>query len=99
MKVLSKPVSFDWNKGNINKNLKKHGVADQEAEEVFSNRPLLVSLDRKHSTKKETRYHALGKTNKDKLLFLSFTVRDDKVRIISARPMNKKERRNYAQKT
>lgn len=95
MKVLPKPVSFEWDKGNINKNLKKHGVADQEAEEVFSNQPLLVSLDRKHSTKKEIRCHTLGKTNKNKLLFLSFTIRKDRVRIVSARPMNKKERRKY----
>lgn len=99
MKVLSKPVSFDWDKGNVNKNLRKHGVTDQEAEEVFSNKPLLVSLDRRHSTKREIRYHALGRTNRKKLLFLSFTVRDDKVRIISARPMDRKERRIYVKKT
>lgn len=96
MKILPKPIEFEWNKGNINKNLKKHGVSDKESEEVFSNKPLLVSLDKKHSTKTEVRYHALGKTNEGKVLFISFTTRGEKLRNISARKANKKERKIYA---
>ena len=94
VKILPEPISFDWDKGNINKNLKKHNVTNQEAEETFSNEPFIVSEDIKHS-QKEKRFQALGKTNKAKLLFISFTVRNDKVRIISARNMSKKERREY----
>ena len=98
MKILPKPLGFGWDKGNIKKSLKKHGVADRESEEVFSNKPLFVSLDKKHSTKKETRYHVLGRTDDNKVLFLSFTVRENKVRIISVRPASKKERIAYAKK-
>lgn len=98
MKILPKPLAFEWDEGNINKNLKKHGISDKASEEIFTNQPLLVSLDKKHSTLQELRYHALGKTNKNTVLFISFTVRDDKVRIISARKANKKERKVYAKK-
>lgn len=98
MKVLPKPLEFQWDKGNINKNIKKHGVTDKESEEIFNNKPLLVSLDKKHSTQKELRYHALGKTDKEIVLFLSFTIRGRKVRIISARKASRKETKKYAKK-
>ena len=98
MKILPKAIEFKWDKGNIGKNLKKHKVNDKESEEIFSNKPLLVSLDKKHSTKEETRYHALGRTEERRILFLSFTVRENKLRIISARPASRKERIIYAKK-
>ncbi len=94
MRILPKVLVFEWDLGNINKNYLKHEVTNQEAEEVFTNKPLLVLEDIKHS-EKESRFHALGKTNKKRLLFLSFTIRDDKIRIISARDMNDKERIIY----
>jgi len=87
-------MSFDWDFGNIDKNLKSHNVGCQEAEEVFVNEPLIVVEDQKHSVK-EKRYRALGKTNNNRLLFLSFTVRNQKVRIISIRDMSKKEKKEY----
>ena len=94
MKILPKPIAFEWDEGNIDKNLIKHNVTNQEAEEVFSRKPLLVNMDSKHSDK-ETRYQALGKTSKNRLLFVSFTVRNQKVRPISVRDMNTQERRVY----
>jgi len=90
MTILPHPLSFEWDKGNSNKNLKKHNVTNQEAEEVFSNEPLVVLEDVGHS-KQETRFQALGVTSKRRKLFLSFTVRKNKVRIISVRDMNRKE--------
>lgn len=90
LRILSDPISFDWDKGNIDKNFLKHGVTNQEAEEVFSNEPLVVSEDVKHSFK-EIRFKALGKTGKERWLFVSFVVRGDKVRVISIRDMNKRE--------
>lgn len=98
MKILPKPLEFEWDKGNKDKNLKKHGISDKEAEEIFNNVPLLVSLDKKHSTRIEVRYHALGKTDKNKVLFISFTVRNRNVRIISARKASKIERNKYVKK-
>ncbi|KKS80513.1 MAG: hypothetical protein UV54_C0004G0001, partial [Candidatus Beckwithbacteria bacterium GW2011_GWA2_43_10] len=40
---------FDWNKGNINKNLVKHKVDFRETEEIFFNRPVKFYLDKLHS--------------------------------------------------
>ena len=94
MDLLSKLEGFDWNRGNIKKNWAKHKVNAKEAEEVFFNKPLLISFDQKHS-KKEKRFRILGKTNKKRKLFISFTLRNKKIRIISARDMSKKERRKY----
>jgi uncharacterized protein len=90
MKILPTPLLFDWDEGNINKNFNKHGVTSQEAEEVFTREPLVVSEDVKHSQVEE-RFQALGKTAKGRMLFLSFTIRKDKIRIISVRDANRKE--------
>lgn len=90
MKILPEPIAFEWDEGNRDKNLLKHNVTNQEAEEIFSNTPLWISEDVRHS-KIERRFQALGKTNQSRLLFLSFTVRNNKVRIISARDMSKRE--------
>lgn len=95
MKLL-KPIAFEWDKGNIDKNFKKHGVTDKEAEEVFSNEPKFIFEDPKHSQKEE-RFGLFGDTNLGRKLSIAFTVRRDKVRIITARDMSKKERRAYEQ--
>ena len=88
------PTKFDWDKGNINKNSQKHNVADKESEEIFFDSRLRVYYDKGHS-KKEERYYALGKTLKGRTLFVVFTIRNDKIRIISARDINKKENIEY----
>jgi len=94
MKIIPEPISFDWDSGNSDKNFIRHKVTCQEAEEVFINQPLLVEKDVKHSLH-EKRYQALGKTNNQRHLFLSFTVRNQKIRIISIRDMDKKEQKEY----
>jgi uncharacterized protein len=95
MRLWTKVLAFDWDTGNLHKNKLKHNVTNQEAEEVFSNEPLIVSEDIKHSTKVEERYQALGITNNTRKLFLSFTIRNNKIRVISIRDMNKKEKAIY----
>ena len=94
---LSTLDQFDWDEGNRNKNSLKHNVSTKEAEEVFTNNPLL-SEDIKHSDK-EKRFRALGKTITGRLLFVVFTIRTSnqelKIRIISARDTNKKEEVDY----
>ena len=94
MKIIPEPLSFEWDAGNIDKNLKKHNVSCQEAEEVFVNQPLFIIEDSSHS-KNERRFHALGKNNSNRYLFLSITIRKQKVRIISIRDMSKKEKKEY----
>ena len=87
---------FDWDEGNQDKNWLKHGVSSGECEELFFNLPLIIADDTKHS-ELERRHYALGQTNAGRLLFLSFTIRMDKVRVISARDMSRKEREIYGQ--
>lgn len=94
IKILPKVIAFAWDKGNIDKNLKKHEVSSQEAEEVFFNKPFIIVEDKKHSLK-EQRFQALGKTSKQRKVFLSFTIRENRIRIISIRDMNKKEEVEY----
>ena len=94
---LSKFTGFNWDKGNIDKSYAKHGITPNEAEEVFLDEDILLLEDIKHSEQEE-RFEAIGKIIKGDILFLAFTVRKDKIRIISARKANKKERRQYEQK-
>lgn len=93
--ILPEPLEFEWDRGSSDKNLIKHGIRDEEAEEVFLNQPLVFE-DKKHS-KTEKKYECLGVTNDNKKLFISFTSRNNNIRIISARLMNKKERTKYEQ--
>lgn len=92
--VLDACTGFDWDDGNIEKNWELHGVAFWESEEVFFNRPLVVSDDRQHSTS-ERRYRALGQTDAGRFLFISFTVRNSTIRVISARNITRRETRAY----
>lgn len=91
---LNEIIGFDWDHGNINKNSEKHGVVWQECEEVFFNDPLLFFEDIRHS-EREKRAFVLGKTNEARKIFVAFTIRNQLVRVISARDMNKKERAVY----
>ena len=87
-------VGFDWDEANIHKNENKHGLKWTIIEEVFFNEPLLVVEDFKHSLN-ECRCVALGKNNFDDLITIIFTVRENRIRVISARAMSKKERIIY----
>jgi len=88
------PLAFDWDEANRDKNLKKHGLPQREIEETFFNRPIKIVPDLKHS-QTERRFLALGKNSVGNYLTIIFTIRNNKIRVISARKQNKKERRVY----
>ncbi len=92
--ILFEHTEFEWDGANLDKSWKKHGIQPLEAEEIFSNDPLLISTDTKLPGE-ENRYIALGQTDHNKLLFIAFTMRNKRIRIISARSMSKKERKIY----
>lgn len=92
--LIKNAISFNWDKGNLDKNWIKHKIKNNEIEEIFFNEPLLIFEDMIHS-QKERRFYALGKTRVEKKLFVSFTMREGKIRPISARSINIKERRIY----
>lgn len=89
---------FDWDEGNSRKNTTKHGVSRLEAEQIFFNDPLLILGDSLHSTH-ELRFHALGPTDENRLVHITFTLRNEGrlIRVISARSMHRKERARYEQ--
>jgi len=92
--IFSKITGFEWDKNNIGKNQQKHDVYYTECEEMFFSQPFLLYPDPKHS-KQEKRYYVLGKTNLNRKLFAVFAIRNNKIRIISARDMSRKERKIY----
>jgi uncharacterized DUF497 family protein len=85
---------FQWDEGNAEKNWVQHQVSHGEAEQVFFNRPLVVVAGEQRA-ELTLRYYALGHTDASRLLFMVFTIRDDLIRVISARPMSRRERRVY----
>jgi uncharacterized DUF497 family protein len=87
-------IGFDWDDGNILKNELKHNLKWQSIEEVFFNEPLIIIEDTKHS-QNECRCVAFGFIDDKSLITVIFTKRDNKIRVISARPMSQKERRFY----
>ncbi|MHB8837609.1 MAG: BrnT family toxin [Gemmatimonadaceae bacterium] len=93
--LMGSLAGFEWDAGNSQKNWASHRVTQAESEEVFFNRPVFLLEGAKHSTR-ERRYNVLGRSNGDRLLSVIFTVRGDLVRVISARPMSRKERTAYA---
>ena len=94
MTIHSTPKGFLWDQGNINKNWLKHRVENTECEEVFFDDHKVISKDTLHSHN-EPRLIVLGQTKNRRLLYIVFTLRKNQIRVISARDVNKKERRLY----
>jgi uncharacterized DUF497 family protein len=87
-------VNFEWDEAKAASNLEKHGVSFEEATAVFAD-PLYVDFfDPDHSDAEE-RYLIIGMSAAGRLLIVSYTERDDVVRIISARELTAVERRAY----
>jgi uncharacterized protein len=95
MRLMPKQTKFEWDDGNISKNLEKHNVTVTESEEIFLSSPFLVVEDHGHSSKSEQRFHGMGKTKSGRMLLTVFTIRADKVRVISIRDMHRNERKIY----
>ena len=89
-------TGFQWDEGNSAKNWRRHQVTQAEAEQILLNRPILVTPDPRHSTR-EARYFAFGRTDGGRELTVVFRLRRSLLRVISARPMSRRERRLYGQ--
>jgi len=89
---------FQWDEGNSSKRWKRHRVTQTEAEQVFLNRPSVVAGDPAHS-EREARFFAFGRTEAGRLLTVVFTLRGPLLRVISARPTSRRERKGYGKAT
>jgi uncharacterized protein len=87
-------MQFEWNKNKAASNLSKHGVSFEEAKTVFDD-PLYVDFYDPDHSEDEQRYLIVGKSNRERLLIVSYTERGDSTRLISAREVTRTEREAY----
>jgi uncharacterized DUF497 family protein len=87
-------MEFEWDEDKAAANLARHGVSFEEAKTVFDD-PLYVDFyDPDHSSQ-EHRYIIIGESQQRRLLIVSYTERQDVVRLISAREVTRSEREAY----
>ena len=90
-------LQFEWDPSKAELNLVKHGVSFTEASTIFGDPLSLTIFDPAHS-ENEDRFIILGTSSAGKLLVVSHACRDDTIRLISARPANRRERLQYESK-
>jgi uncharacterized protein len=89
-------MDFEWDHEKAVANEGKHGVAFEEAVEVFADDYSSTVRDPDHSVDEE-RFVLFGRARSGRHLVVAFTERDGRIRLISARPMTPRERRAYEQ--
>lgn len=87
-------MQFEWDSEKAESNLKKHGVSFDEAKTVWNDFFFIDFYDEKHSVE-ENRFLIVGESEQKRLLIVSYTEIEDIIRIISAREVTSKERRDY----
>ena len=85
---------FEWDEDKARSNLRKHGVSFDEAQTVFTDEFSITISDPEHSDEEE-RLLILGLSHKKRLLVVIYTERGKRIRLISARIANRKERKKY----
>jgi uncharacterized protein len=86
---------FDWNDGNSLKSKKKHDVTTDMIESAFGDNSLLALGEQYQPMVNEERYGVIAQSLSGPILFICFTIREGRIRPISARPASKKERSIY----
>jgi uncharacterized DUF497 family protein len=94
---IPKPLLFEWDKANKTKILTRHKITVEECEEAFLSEDIFIQPDELHSGS-EDRYILIGRTKQLRPLFMVFTIRNNSVRVISARNMHRKEINFYEKK-
>ena len=89
-------MDFEWSADKARSNVSKHGVPFEEAKEVFGD-PLALTFDDIEHSADEPRYLTFGLSAANRPLVVAHTERGDTIRIISARHMTPRERRDYEQ--
>jgi uncharacterized DUF497 family protein len=87
-------MEFEWDSKKATENIQKHGVAFREAATVFGD-PLAITFDDPDHSTSEDRYITFGLSLQKRLIVVSHAERGNRTRIISARLMNRKERKIY----
>jgi uncharacterized DUF497 family protein len=87
-------LTFIWDKKKAATNLRKHGVAFEEASTAFGDTTSLTTFDPDHSID-EDRFILLGASNRGRLLVVAHTEQSDTIRIVSARLATRGEKKIY----
>ena len=77
---MASAIEFDWD-GKNKKHLAAHKVAPAEFEQVLNNDPIDLAFD---LIDDEERHRSVGLTNRGRLLSITWTIRNGKVRAIAA---------------
>jgi len=91
-------MDFEWDEDKAAGNLKKHKVSFTEAATVFGD-PLSITFPDPDHSVDEDRFITIGTSDRDRVLVVSHTDRDDRIRIISARKATRRERKVYEEET
>jgi uncharacterized DUF497 family protein len=86
--------TFEWDATKAAANLKQHDVSFDEAATVFQDPLAKIHDDPGHSAS-ERRDIIIGQSGQGRMLLVSFTDRGSSIRLISARPVTRRERRDY----
>jgi len=89
-------ATFEWDPAKDEANRSKHGISFREAISVFMD-PLSITVPDPDHSVEEDRFLLLGENHQGQLLVVSHTDRQDRIRIISARKADRRERREYEQ--
>ncbi len=92
-----KKQRFEWDWGNVSHLWEQHQVRPFEAEEVMKDPYAIKGPDKPHS-QIEARFSVIGKTRKSRILFLVFTIRNGRIRVLHARDVKRKEAKIYEEK-
>lgn len=87
-------MHFEWDPRKAAENLRKHGVGFDEAATVFGD-PLAITFSDPDHSGSEERLITFGLSLQNRLLVVSHTPRQPRIRIISARLMTRRERKIY----
>ena len=87
-------MPFEWDGNKAERNILKHGVSFEEAKTVFDD-PLYVDFCDPDHSEDEERYLIVGQSSRGRLLIVSYTEREDSIRLISAREVTRTEREAY----
>lgn len=87
-------MDIEWDPAKARANLSKHGVSFSDVEAAFSDEFALSMTD--DFSVAEERFLLVGRDATGRLVTISYAYRDDVIRLISARPATRTERREYA---
>jgi uncharacterized DUF497 family protein len=88
------PIEFAWDPNKAESNLQRHGISFHEAVTVFGD-PLSTTVPDPDHSLEEDRYIIVGTSHRGRILMVAHTEQGDHIRIISARELTRRERRQY----